>query len=138
MYPLLKTLHIATMVAWVGGSLALAILTIMLSLGDTTQPASVFRAIRRCWTSVTSAAMVAAWAFGLTAAQWSGALDDRWVHVKLGIAFALTAWHGAFSGLLRRLIDTPTTQISGPWMVSVLVVALGFCSAVAVAVFKPW
>jgi putative membrane protein len=48
-------------------------------------------------------AMIAVWIFGLTLAWLSGAFAEAWLHAKLLLVLALSAYHGWLVGYGRKL-----------------------------------
>lgn len=136
MYPWLKSLHIAAAMLWLGGSVALALITVAVTRDGSGRP-ETFAMIRRLWVRVTSSAMMVVWVMGLTMASTAGAFGSSWVRIKLCVALLLTAWHGAFSGRLRRLVLSPTDRLGRGWQASIAVMVALLAVAVASAVFKP-
>ena len=102
----LKALHVAVVLAWVGGLLMLALLLGALAsapalrLPQERRLVIVVRAWDRC---VTAPAMLAAWALGIAMASHAGWFGAPWLWGKLAFALGLSGLHGVLSGTLRRL-----------------------------------
>lgn len=109
-YLLIKSLHVATMVAWMGGMVLLSAIHLWLARTQcprTDRETAVIAAVKRWDGSVTSPAMGLTWLFGIVAA-WQGAwFSAPWLHAKLLLVILLSALHGMLSGALRRAAADP-------------------------------
>lgn len=95
-YQLIKTVHIVSVISFVGGLLVLAVLIKASNL-------AVLRTVRRWDRMLTLPALGLVWATGLTIAmqgQWFG---NGWLAIKLIAVLGLSGLHGALSGALRRI-----------------------------------
>src|SRR4051812_41106762 len=105
-YLWLKALHVATVVTWVGGTLAVAV-TIADIRSTVAEQAvgqfAVLKAVQRWDRRVTTPAMLLVWTLGLTLAHQGGWFTDAWLMAKLAAVVLLSALHGVLSGALRRL-----------------------------------
>ncbi len=111
-YLLLKALHIAAMVVWIGGMLAVA-------LGP---PGHGWRWDRL----VTTPAMLLALACGIALAMTGGWFPARWLVVKLGFVLLLAALHGVLAGRLRR--GQPPPRLAAPLIVAGVAVVVGLAA----------
>lgn len=105
-YLWLKALHVAAVTIWFGGMLALALTINMAGPNIPSNPAGSaprFAGMRRWDRWVTTPAMIAVWALGLTLALTGGWFPAPWLIAKLVLVFLLSALHGVLSGNLRRL-----------------------------------
>ena len=100
-YLWLKAFHIAAVVTWIGGMLAVALTLTYLSGGRETD-GRLATAIRRWDFRVTSPAILIVWALGLTLAELGGWFPQPWLMIKLVVVLALSALHGVLVGNLRR------------------------------------
>ena len=106
MYLVLKTLHIAAMVAWIGGMLVLGLAFRFLSTASNKRSVDDGRFIAMVvrWDRyVTTAAMLLVWGLGIAMAMQGGWFTSRWLMVKLVLVAGVSALHGVQSGRLRRL-----------------------------------
>ena len=131
MHDALKTLHIVAMALWIGPMVALALLLPRLRGRQGT--AELLAAV----TALTTAAMIATLALGITLTAYAGWFSESWVRAKLALAFILAGFHGVVTGQLRR----QSTDGSGQqprWIAIVPFAIVGLALVtVAVAVAKP-
>lgn len=141
-YHLLKALHLAAAITWVGGLLLVAV---MLSVAATKGPwkekeelAGYLGAVRAWDRTVTSPAMLIVWAIGLLLAFLGDWFPDVWLLVKLAVVFAVSAVHGVLSGTLRRFSSNADTKLpTGLRLLPAVAVAAVFI-IVLLAVLKPF
>ena len=104
-YPLIKALHIISMVAWMAGLLYLPRLFVYHADVATGSPmAETFKAMeRRLLRGIMNPAMIAVYIFGIALASTPGIVDWRqgWIYAKLGLVAALTVFHHLL-GLWRK------------------------------------
>ena len=101
LYPWIKALHVVAAITFVSGVLTTALLLSALPDEDVPSAAAFIRRARRWDKWVTTPAMVATWALGLTlglAGQW---FASGWLIAKLVVVVALSGFHGALSTRLR-------------------------------------
>ncbi|KVW11656.1 hypothetical protein WK91_26520 [Burkholderia cepacia] len=91
-YLMMKTVHVAAVVTFVGGLL-------MLSVGVRIANLAVHRAVRR-WDRMVTAP----------------ALAIVWMSVKLAVVVALSALHGMLAGTLRRMERDDLVVVPTPWL----------------------
>ena len=133
LYPWLKALHVASVLAFVGGLMAISlVLPVATALGAERQ--SLAAAAHRWDRQVTAPALLLVWALGLTLAAEGRHFSETWLQLKLVLVVALSALHGVQSGKLRRLAGGGQT-VSGRFAPIVVAAA----AAIAVlAVAKPF
>jgi uncharacterized membrane protein len=105
-YQLLKMLHVAAVVAWLGGSLFVSLFLLSSQPPDSDEAPKerkMLGALRRWTLFVTTPAMVLAWLIGLHLAVTFGWFAMDWLWIKAGVALALSALLGIQSAALRRL-----------------------------------
>ncbi|KVK76901.1 hypothetical protein WS90_02485 [Burkholderia cepacia] len=108
-YLMMKTVHVAAVVTFVGGLL-------MLSVGVGIANLAVHRAVRRWDRTVTAPALALVWITGIAIAlngHWFGA---AWLSVKLAVVVALSALHGMLAGTLRRMERDDLVVAPAPWL----------------------
>ena len=127
----LKALHVAAAITFVGGVLGAAVFLAAAQPGH----AETARAIHRWDRTVTTPAMLLAWALGLALALRGGWFHGGWLFAKLAFVIALSGLHGVQSAKLRRLAGG-LAATTPPRLVAPLVV--GCTVAIAIlAVVKP-
>ena len=102
LYPWLKALHVASVLAFVGGLLAIS-LVLPVAAAPGTGQRSLAAAAHRWDRQVTVPALLLVWALGLTLAVEGRHFGKTWLQLKLVLVVALSALHGVQSGRLRRL-----------------------------------
>ena len=132
-YLLFKTIHIGSVIVWVGGMLLLAFATSVASQPD---EGSVAKAAVRWDRSVTAPAMALAWICGLTIALQGKWFASAWLIAKLVLVILLSALHGYQGGSLRRLANgggqaAPSLRYAA-WATLACMLTI-----VALVVFKP-
>ncbi|ABI90311.1 hypothetical protein CH72_4799 [Burkholderia ambifaria AMMD] len=108
-YLVLKAVHVAAVVTFVGGLL-------MLSIGVRIANLAVHRAVRRWDRTVTAPALALVWITGIAIAlngHWFGA---TWLSVKLVVVTALAALHGILAGTLRRMERDDLVVVPARWL----------------------
>ncbi len=129
LYDLVKAGHILAVVIWFGGMMAAAL---VLTRGDARSIAG-FKTWDR---SVTTPAMVAAWALGLTLAVWGGWFATGWMGVKLVFVLVLSAVHGMLSGRLRRAAAGGGIVVGTVERLALPVMMASLCAIVLLVVTK--
>jgi putative membrane protein len=136
-YIWLKALHVAAIVTWIGGMLALSVAVRSLPAVGAERKAAI--ATLRTWDQrITSPAMGLAWILGLARAFMGGWFSAVWFIIKFALVFALSALHGMQGGALRRMENDPAMAIPavlrrGP----AIIIAIVFLIAILVIV-KPF
>lgn len=116
LYDLIKAGHIVAVVTWFGGMLAAALLLRHGGKGMSGKDVdgqTMAMSLRAWDRKVTTPAMIATWALGLTMAMSANWFASRWMIAKLVLVVALSALHGVLSGQLRRATAGQTIS-SGP------------------------
>lgn len=106
-YLLLKALHLAAAVTWIGGMLGVAIVLARVrpQHGQATVP-SLDRL--RAWDRrVTTPAMLLAWMLGMVLASVGHWFPQGWLMAKLACVLLLSGLHGKLAGRLRGRSPTP-------------------------------
>jgi uncharacterized membrane protein len=140
----IKALHLAAVLAWVGGLVLLAVVTAALRPA----PEAVLLpherrlglAVQRWDRRVTTPAMLAAWALGIGLASWGGWFGAPWLTAKLPIVVLLSGLHGALSATLRRRLESAAAADGrGPgWLRFAAPASIAGLAAIAwLAVVKP-
>lgn len=138
-YLFLKAFHVAAVLTWVGGMLALSVALVAQrthAVAASGQPllAAIYRWDRR----VTTPALGVVWLLGITLVVLGSWYSAPWLWAKFVIVFVLSGLHGNQSASLRRLLTGQVAQVpaSVRWVPAL---TLGAITAVALLVIlKPW
>jgi putative membrane protein len=139
LYLLIKSFHLAAVLTWVGGMLALSVA--LAAQGTREAPASgqpLLSAIYRWDRRVTTPALAVVWLLGITLLVMGGWYSAPWLWAKFVIVFVLSGMHGNLSASLRRLLAGQAVQLpaSVRWVPGLTLAAI---TAVALLVIlKPW
>ncbi len=140
-YLLLKSLHLASTMAFIGGLAMLALVTIgWVAVGGALLPHEqrIGRMALHWDRRVTAPAMAATWALGLGLASWGGWLGAGWLHAKLMGALLLSALHGVLSAKLRQRLEGSGPGDASAWIrLSPVIVMLIAAAIACLAVLKP-
>lgn len=112
-YLLLRVLHIVAVLIWTGGMLVVAVTLRSAGHGSVQKDPQFFAAIHRFDQRVTTPAMFAVWALGLTLAMMGGWFFEPWFLLKFVLVFLLSGVHGTLSGNLRKLVADPQRTLPG-------------------------
>jgi protoporphyrinogen IX oxidase len=123
MYEIAKTLHIVSVIIWIGGMLFASILLAR-------QPTTAVPSLRAVFRVVLTPAMLAVWALGLYLAISGGWFSQGWLHGKLLVVVILSGLHGMLIGQMRKaevVGFVPGGMLQAmPWMLGVgALVAVG-------------
>ncbi len=139
LYLLIKSFHLAAVLAWVGGMLALSV--VLAAQRKHAAPAGgqpLLTALYRWDRWITTPALALVWVLGLTLLVLGGWYSAPWLWTKFVIVFVLSGLHGNQSASLRRLLAGQRTQLPGSvrWVPGITLAAI---TAVALLVIlKPW
>ncbi len=141
LYLMLKSLHIMTVIIWMGGMVLLSAGFLWLrgvSCPRSERDTAILAAIKQWDTRVTSPAMGLAWLFGLAVA-WEGEwFSQPWLHAKLAVVILLSALHGNLSGTVRRLANEPDRIPPGFLSYSGMITIASIVAIVFLVVLKPF
>lgn len=136
-YLWLKALHIIAVITWVGGMLVAGV-TVSAAATDTARPSVAFVAAVRLWDRrLTTSAMLAVWALGLSLAYAGSWFQQGWLGAKFALVLALSAIHGMVSGRLRRLGGEKPADVGFAAHAPIVIVAI-VSVVVILVVTKPF
>ncbi|MDP1566706.1 MAG: CopD family protein [Polaromonas sp.] len=139
LYLLLKSFHLAVVLTWVGGMLALAVmLAAQRAHGAPASGQPLLAAIYRWDRYITTPALGLVWVLGIALLVMGGWYSAPWLWAKFTIVFVLSGIHGNQSASLRRLLAGQVAQLpaSVRWVPGLTLAAI---TAVALLVIlKPW
>jgi putative membrane protein len=138
-YLFLKAFHLAAVLTWVGGMLALSVALAarpahMAAGGSADQ--TLLAALHRWDRRITTPALAVVWLLGIALVVMGGWYSAPWMWAKFAIVCALSGLHGKQSASLRRLLGGQAEQAAARWVPAFTIAAI---SAVALLVIlKPW
>ena len=102
----LNALHVIAGVLWIGGMLAMALVSMACSRTSGTAESAgqtlLLETVRKWTRSVTSPAMILLWVAGIMMIVSYGKFPHAWLLIKMVVVLVLSALHGLLSGDLRR------------------------------------
>lgn len=102
----LNALHIIAGILWIGGMLAMALVSITFSktagMQDNAGKIALLGTVRKWNRCVTSPAMIVLWIAGVVMIVSYGKFPHAWLLIKIVVVFFLSALHGLLSGDLRK------------------------------------
>lgn len=137
LYLFLKAFHLAAVLAWVGGMLALSVaLAAQRAEAAPAGSQALLAALHRWDRRVTTPALAVVWLLGITLAVMGGWYNAPWLWAKFAIVCALSGLHGKQSASLRRWLAGQAAQ--PPAMRWAAALTIGAITAVALLVIlKP-
>ncbi len=138
LYLWLKAFHVAAALTFTGGVLGVAMMLAALGGEAALSPAQVrtVQTIRRWERMVTTPAMLAVWALGLTLALSGAWFSSFWLPAKLLLVVILSGLHGLQSGRLRRLAGTG--ERSAPLHLALPLIVTTTAMIAVLVVIKPF
>jgi putative membrane protein len=135
-YLVLKAAHLIAVFTWVSGTLLLAWSLHSGQTGLTLEPAARrhLQSVARWDRTVTSPALLSAWALGFTLAKLGGWFPAPWLLTKVVLALALAGIHGYLLGRLRK--SGAVKAVGSPASLPLVIVVLAAC-AIGLAITKP-
>ncbi|MDX4956563.1 CopD family protein [Delftia acidovorans] len=106
MFMWIKALHVAAVIAWIGGLLVMSVVLGSLATAPVPclpQERRIMIAVGRWDRAITTPAMMLTWILGVTMAAHAGWLIPPWLIGKLALVLTLSALHGVMAGTLRRM-----------------------------------
>ena len=131
MYLLLKSLHIVSVMVFIGGVL-------MLSIGIGIPNLVVQRAVRRWDRRVTVIALALTWMTGLTIALQGHWFGDLWLGLKLVLVTGLSCLHGVLSGTMLRMERDGAETTPFPFRRTGAMTIISVAAIVALVTIKHW
>lgn len=136
LYPWVLALHVTALSVFVGTLLAQLWLLKALTNSSSQQAASTLAMLQRLDSRITSPALMFTWIFGLFLVIAAGWMASSWLHVKLLLVVALSAFHGVHSGRLRRAVRNDKPVAAMVWAPAVVLLAL--MTIAMLVVLKPF
>ena len=129
MYDLVKSLHIISIIVFIGGVL---LLSVVLPTGAR----EVLHVARRWDYHVTSSALLMVWLTGLCIALEGHWINQRWLHLKLVLVVILSMLHGILAGTARRLINDPEQTLIQQFRYAPAAAIVISAAVICLAVFR--
>ena len=140
LYLWIKALHVISVIAWMAGMLYLPRLFVYhadVAIGSETS--ELFKVMeRRLLRVIINPAMTLAWVFGLWLA-WSGfRFSGGWLHLKLLVVLALSAFHGYLSKAVREFAADRNNKNARHWRLMNEVPTVLMIFIVILVILKPF
>ena len=137
-YSWLRALHVAAVLVFVGGLLGIGVFFSALGpdAASSAEQLRLIAGLRRWDGRVTTPALLAVWALGLTLALEGGHFRSIWLPAKLAFVLFLSGVHSVQSGTLRRLAGGAPHRLAMPAILTAVLLSLGLI--VELAVVKPF
>lgn len=139
-YLVYKALHILSFSLWIGGMVALPLFYAMHRSADSKGRLLLQEIERKALRLIVNPAMVLTFVFGiLLLMQVPEVMKSGWMHAKLAIIILLTAIHGLFAVMRKRLARTGDEFCSALFyrLLAALVLVL-FAAIIMLAIAKPF
>lgn len=133
LYIYVKAAHVAVVMVFTCGLLAQSLAVANLWMGSN----HLHQAIRRWDHQVTTPAMLATWALGISLAMMGHHLTSGWLVAKIALVTAMSGLHGYQSGLLRRSLTDQATTSSFYNRLSPALVVITVCVITTLVIAKP-
>ena len=138
-----KTLHVASMVAWMSGMFYLPRLYVYhCETKRGSAESERFKVMEaRLLRLIINPAMIATWAFGILLVLTPGIVDirhDGWIHVKLLAVLGLTGFHGAASKWRREFLEDRNRKPARFYRIANEVPTVLMLVAVFMVIVKPF
>jgi uncharacterized membrane protein len=138
-YLFIKAFHLAAVITWTGGMLALAVALAARAhtAGGRAGEELLLTALQRWDRGVTTPALAAVWLLGIALAVMGGWYSAPWLWAKFAIVCALSGLHGKQSAGLRRWLAGQAGQLpAARWAPAFTVGAI--IAVALLVILKPW
>ncbi len=139
-YLWIKAAHVAAVVIWIAGMIAVALVLSALPASGTRTPeqTNLLMFIRGWDRKVTTPAILLVWGLGLALIVEGHWFPAPWLIVKLSVALLLGAVHGVLTGNLRRLAADASRSPSPLVRYCAPAILLGVLVIAPLVVLKPF
>lgn len=135
-YDLIKVAHLASMVLWIGSAFTVPMVVLGLVHTKNLQQPSALAALRQAYVWIGGVGIVGTWIFGLTLLSLGQWFNAPWMWAKLAVVIVLSGLHGAISGRLKRLAETPAVIQKSFFKVLIALHAVGLLTALFLVILK--
>jgi putative membrane protein len=139
-YPLLKSLHVISVIAWMAGLLYLPRLFVYHCDAEKgSKMSETFKVMeRRLLRGIMNPAMIATWIFGLATAWMGGWLVSGWFHAKIALVLVMTGSHMAMAKWRREFAEDRNEKSQKFYRIVNEVPTILMIAIVFLVVFKPF
>lgn len=140
LYLWIKAVHVIAVIAWMAGMLYLPRLFVYHADAEVGSVQSeTFKVMeRRLYRAIVNPAMVLSWAAGLWLA-WKGfGFMGGWLHAKISLVVAMSAFHGYLGGAVRRFAEDRNTRPARHWRIMNEVPTVLMILVVILVIVKPF
>jgi len=136
----LKALHLIALIAWMAGIFYLPRLYVYHAETEAgSRQSENFKVMeRRLLRAIMTPAMIATWLFGVWAAASGGYFADGWLHAKLVLVVAMTAFHMALASWRKAFAEDRNTRSARFFRIANEVPTLLLVGIVILAVVRPF
>jgi putative membrane protein len=140
LYLWLKAFHIIAVIAWMAGLLYLPRLFVYHADAEKGSVQSeTFKVMEgRLLRIIMNPAMILTWLFGLSLAYVGSAWSEGWLHAKLLLVIAMTAFHMWLAACWRRFAEDANTTPARTYRMANELPTLLMIGIVILAVLKPF
>ncbi len=140
LYPWIKALHVAAVIAWMAAMLYLPRLFVYHAAEPAGSATSeTFKVMeRRLLRAIATPAMIASWLAGLFLVWQGGWLSAGWLHVKLLLVLALSGMQGWLAGQVRAFAEDRNRRPQSFFRVLNEIPAVLMLAIVTLVVVKPF
>ncbi|MEM7399440.1 MAG: CopD family protein [Pseudomonadota bacterium] len=136
-YASIKTLHLLSLVTWVGTMLVSPWLVTWADRMPPSLRSRMLESLRRRYQILSTPAMLGTWTMGIALGSLGGWFAMPWLGAKLLLVLLFSALHGVLSGQLRRLCNEQDYR-SPMWITRLCWLELAVLTGIIVlVVFKP-
>jgi putative membrane protein len=140
LYLWLKALHVIAVIAWMAGMLYLPRLFVYhcdAEIGS--RQSETFKVMeRRLLRAIINPAMIATWVLGLWLAHEGGFLKAGWLHAKLALVIAMSAFHGFNVSWVRAFAEDRNVHSQKFYRVMNEIPTLLMIAIVILVIVKPF
>lgn len=135
-----KAFHIISVIAWMAAQLYLPRLLVYHAESPAgSEKSETFKVMeRRLLRGIANPAMIATFVFGIWYATWLGVWGDGWLHAKLAVVLALSAYHGLVARWVRAFANDRNTHSARFFRMVNEIPALLMVAIVILVVVKPF
>ena len=136
----IKAVHVLAIIAWMAGQLYLPRLMVYhVDAPKGSQQSETFKVMeRRLLKAIINPAMMVAWLTGLWMAWDVFAFKGTWLHVKLLLVVAMSAFHGLLVRRVREFAADANTHSATYYRVLNEVPTVLMIGIVIMVIVKPW
>lgn len=136
----IKAVHVLAIISWMAGQLYLPRLMVYHSVSPAgSEQSETFKVMeRRLLKAIMTPAMIVAWLTGLWLAWSVYSFSGGWLHAKLALVIALSAFHGLLARWVREFAEDRNTRPQRFYRIANEVPTLLMIGIVILVIVKPF